>query len=89
MEQGNKKILGILAAMGMMGGMSGGSPTSHLNRDNVRLNTKRPPVPRGCKRYFYNEDGICSDGVHTIYFDAMTERKAGEKYERWKQNQIK
>ncbi len=44
---------------------------------------KEPPVPKGCKRYYYNMHGLCCKDEGMVYFDAMKPSKAFAKYQKW------
>lgn len=44
---------------------------------------KEKPIPKGCKRYYYNKTGLCLKSVSEIYFDCLKPQKADEKYQHW------
>lgn len=83
-----KGKLGLLAMAAAL--MSGGYEPNAINNGNPLLpedidtTPKMPPIPKGCKRYFYNKEGVCNEGRHEVYFDCMKPRNAATKFENWK-----
>ena len=57
-----------------------------LSTKDINTTPKEKPVPKGCQRYYYNENGICCKSESKVYFDAMKPSKAREKFERWLSN---
>ena len=82
-----KDKLGILSMMAAMMATSGYVENSNpLTPKDIDTTPKEPPIPKGCERYYYNKDGICSKSQSLVYFDAMKPRTAREKWERWLNN---
>lgn len=82
---GMKTTLGLLGmAAALMSGSyakeEGGNP---LRPEDIDVKPKETPVPKGCTRYYFNKEGICRKGEHLVYFDAIKERNAIKKWERW------
>jgi hypothetical protein len=79
---GMKGKLGMLALMGAL--FSGGAENSNpLRPQDIDPRPPKKPIPKGCQRYFFNEDGPCPEPMAKIYFDAMTPKNARKKYEKW------
>ena len=78
-----KSKLGMvaMAAVLMDGGF--GMNKSPIEIKDIDVTPKEPPVPNGCKRYYYNKMGSCNKGQHEVYFDAMKHKTAYLKYEKW------
>lgn len=89
MKKSSIAQLGILAAM--MGGGMGGFGMDEANaRPTKYKRTPRPtvqPIPKGCERFYYNDEGLCSKGEEKVYFDAMKPSNAHTKYLKWKEAQ--
>lgn len=83
-----KGKLGALTAMAIMFGALDNTicGDGKLSESDIDFTPKEPPTPKGCKRYYYNENGVCSKSESKIYFDAMKPSTARAKYERWKSN---
>lgn len=60
------------------------SNNNTLRPEDIDVTPKDKPIPKGCKRYYFNENGLCSIGEHKIYFDCLTSKRAYKKYEKWK-----
>lgn len=54
---------------------------------DIDFTPKVPPVPKGCKRYYFNEDGLCEQRNGEVYFDALKFENAHNKWYRWLQKQ--
>lgn len=59
---------------------------STLNANNVSGHYPDPPVPKGCKKYFFQKDGTFRNelGDGSFYWDtiASSDRRAKEKFSR-------
>lgn len=76
----------LLAAMSMalMGGNLKSENTNKLK--NVVGNDDKdgePPLRQGCRRYYFNKNGLCEKGEHTVYFDVLNDTNANEEFEFW------
>lgn len=81
-----KGLFALASAIALMGS----NPfDSGIPQGNIEPPTppKEPPVPKGCKRYYFDNDGECIKGEHLVYFDAMKEETAVKKWERWMEKQ--
>ena len=56
---------------------------SDITPQDIDVKPKEQPISKGCQRYYYNENGICSKSESIVSFDAMKPEKANEKYQRW------
>ena len=56
-----------------------------LKPEDINVNIEKP-IPKGCKRYYYNDEGICSKSQSKVYFDALKPSTARKKYLKWKEN---
>lgn len=77
-----------LAAIAAMCLATGGQSIGHNSRQDLKpedidVTPKEKPIPKGCKRYYFNDIGGCYKGSHKISFDAMTAKKAYEKFNKW------
>lgn len=54
--KGIYKHLGLLAAMSLMG-ENVGTPFAKEKRKEIDFSKKEPPIPKGCDKYFFMEDG--------------------------------
>jgi hypothetical protein len=81
-----KGKLGMLAIMTAMMGSGYAENSNSILPEDIDTTPKEKPVPKGCKRYYYNKNGICCKSESEVYFDAMKASKAREKYERWLSN---
>ncbi|UEG48666.1 hypothetical protein LK994_08455 [Ferruginibacter lapsinanis] len=76
----------LLAAMSMalMGENMKGNKTVNKLKDVVDDNiSEEPPLHQGCSRFYFNKDGLCSKGQHTVYFDVLNDSNANEEFEFW------
>ncbi len=76
----------LLAAMAMAMKSESKSENSKIQYISQEINKEKSnetPVPFGFKRFYFNEDGECLRGEHTIYFDAIKRSYAYFKFERW------
>lgn len=81
-----KGKLGMLAVMAAMMGSGYAENSNSIRPEDIDTSPKEKPIPKGCKRYYYNKNGICCKSESEVYFDAMKPSKAREKYERWLSN---
>jgi len=44
---------------------------------------KEKPIPKGCKRYYFNKNGICCKSESEVYFDALKPSYANKRFKRW------
>ena len=56
---------------------------SNLTPQDIDVKPKEKPIPKGCQRYYFNENGFCSKSESIVSFDAMKPEKANDKYQRW------
>ena len=54
--------------------------TSDINVKDIDVTPKVKPIPKGCKRYYFDQFGSCNKLHSTMHFDALTESKANIKY---------
>ena len=59
------------------------SDNRRTKESEIDFAPKIPPIPKGCQRVYYNENGICCMSESKIYFDARTPSNANKKYKRW------
>ena len=74
----------MAAALLSVGSTPTASNSNPLDPKDIDTTPKMPPIPKGCKRYFYNKEGLCNEGRHEVYFDCMKPRNAATKFENWK-----
>ena len=79
---------GLLAAMiplALMGESFGhiANDSNDLRPEDIDITPKETPIPKGCKRHYFNRYGECTKGQHLVYFDAMKKKSAIIKWERW------
>ena len=87
---GMKDKIGLLALAAALldGGYGMNNGSNSLRPEDIDTTPKKKPIPKGCKRYYYNKNGECNNGEHEIYFDAMKKETAMKKYNKWcEQNQ--
>lgn len=60
---GMKGKLGMLTAMAMMMGDTGFIPPLKKEKKQIDFTPKQPPIPKGCKEYFFNKEGEFYNGV--------------------------
>ena len=61
---GMKGKLGILAVMAEMMASSGYAKNSNsISPKDIDTTPKQPPIPKGCKEYFFNKEGEFYNGV--------------------------
>ena len=79
-----------MAVMGesMLNNNLASSPNNTNKKDGV-FDEQEPDIPEGYKRLYFNEQGKCSRGQHTVYFDVTDESTATEKFAYWLQKQHK
>lgn len=65
-----------------------GSHPNNTNKDSA-CDEKESDVPEGYKRLYFNKEGRCSRGQHTVYFDVTDESVAAEKFANWLKKQHK
>jgi hypothetical protein len=87
-----KAKMGSTMAMLLMGAMLGGENISTVRAENVTGSLPDPPVPKGCKIYFFNENGYHSTEQMRkteIVFKctASNDANAVRKYNNWKSKQ--
>lgn len=75
---------GRLATLTMMAAIMGGGLQPNQKPEFIGLTPPDNPIPKGCKRYYYNRHGLCSISESEIYFDAIKPSNAHEKYKKWK-----
>jgi hypothetical protein len=75
-------ILPLLMMAENMGNM-GSNSKNYLRPEDIDTTPKEKPIPKGCKRYFYNKTGLCCKGESEVYFDALKPSKAHDKFQRW------
>lgn len=80
---------GKIAAIAAMAAMFGGHGFGEPGRSDKNINTapKKPPIPKGCKEYFFFEDGTQSDSQHpkTVFSCiAMNGKNARNKFDKFK-----
>jgi hypothetical protein len=67
-----------------------GEQKSDLTPAEITGKPKTPPIPKGCKRYFFNEEGfLCEEGEHVVFFDALKASNAVKKCRKWMDNKNK
>lgn len=69
----------------MMGGL-GTNDSNTLIPDQIDTKPKETPIPKGCKRYYYNRQGLCHSSEKEVHFDALTPASANKKFNRWLSN---
>jgi hypothetical protein len=84
----SRKMNSLLAAMIPLALMSEnfgqiGNDSNDLRPQDIDTTPKEKPIPKGCKRFYFDRGGICCKSESEVYFDAMKPSKAREKYERW------
>ncbi len=52
----NKQIAGLAMAAAIMGSTSANN-SNNITPDDIDTTQKKPPIPRGCKEYFFNKNG--------------------------------
>lgn len=72
-----KKLAPILLMMGGLFTTSRGRKIDLTGRPAVR------PVPKGCKRWYFDCVGETLESSSVIFFDALTFDRAEKKYKRW------
>ena len=80
-----KELLTAMIPLALMSESFGhvGNNTNDLRPEDINTTPKEPPVPKGCKRHYFNRFGECPKGQHLVYFDAMKRKSAIIKWERW------
>lgn len=77
-------LLGIMAAMALQdnrGFVAEGNQRSKI--PDFQSPKKPPPIPKGCKRYWFDNDGKCFDFeiLHSVYdCIALSEKRAIDKF---------
>jgi hypothetical protein len=87
---GMKSKLGLLAMTAVLlsgGHKPGGSSKSSLRPEDIDVSKKEPPIPKGCRRHYFDKSGHCPKGQHLVYFDAMKDITAYNKWIRWIKSQ--
>ncbi len=74
-------MLGMLAAMAFMDGLATNS--NSLRPKDIDVTPKNKPIPNGCKRYYFNDNGLCNEGEHTIFFDCLKKETAYKKFSKY------
>lgn len=76
-------MLSVIAAI--MGGEHGNGyhDVNNLTPKDIDVTPKDTPIPKGCKRYYYNKEGLCTKNDSKIYFDALKPSNAYKKYQKW------
>jgi len=78
------KIFPIAMAAALMADLNSSlDNNSKTSIDDIDFTPKIPPIPKGCKRHYFNEFGECEQARHKVYFDAMKRSTAYEKWKRW------
>ena len=63
-----------------------------LSEKDIDFTIKTPPIPNGCKEYFFNSLGDFinyNDGVYHFKCVAMSDKSAIKKFEKWRNKQFK
>lgn len=63
-----------------------------LSEKDIDFTVKTPPIPNGCKEYFFNSLGDFinyNDGVYDFKCIAMSDKSAIKKFEKWRNKQLK
>lgn len=58
-----------------------------MSIDDIDFTPKQPPIPKGCKEYFFNTLGDFlnkNDGVYCFKCIAINDRSAIRKFEKWR-----
>jgi hypothetical protein len=88
------KRFGMIAmAAAFAGGLDG---FSYGSKDKTRINEidfapKQPPIPKGCKEYFFNSLGDFlnyNDGVYSFKCVAISDKSAIKKFQKWASKQV-
>lgn len=70
----------------MAGAFGGTANKSDLRSEDIDTTPKEPPIPKGCKRYYFYDDGTF---IHTQSYQsvfnciARTDKKAKEKFNKF------
>jgi len=79
-----KNILGLYAAAVAMAGPNTYLPNgNNLKPSDIDVTPKELPIPKGCKRYYFNKNGECTKSESEIYFDCLKPSKAHEKFKKY------
>ena len=93
-----KKNIHALLAMAMIGDIMVNNdlstPNKGTNPNGEVLNKKnvKKIIPRGCKEYFFNDDGFCynakKNNEYSFSCIAMSEKSATKKFNKWKSKKL-
>ena len=78
-----KNILGLYAAAVAMSGSKSIVDKNNLKPSDIDVSPKDLPIPKGCKRYYFNKNGECNKPESEIYFDCLKPSKAHEKFKKY------
>ncbi len=77
--------MGAMAAMGSEGLMT---TDKELYKKNIDVTPKEPVIPKGCKKYHFDEHGYIDDesSQYTVFTAiASSEKAATKKFNKWKE----